>query len=229
MARSVTRNRNAAVYLIEGMNRERFLKLWDRCPIEDEKTDPSQVYDLLVGLYATPWRRYHTAAHLDHCLALFDRVRGKMDDPDAVEMALWFHDAIYDTRAEDNEDRSADLFDAEVGCHADDAFREKVIELILVTSHGDPPWDRDTGFIVDIDLSSFGLPWDDFMEDSSNVRKEYAHLSDSEFHRGQLRFFRHLLTRPSFFSTPYFRHHYEDQARSNLKRKIEGLAERGYA
>jgi len=213
---------------IEGMNRERFLKLWDRCPIQDGKADPCRVYDLLFGLYATPWRRYHTAEHLDHCLALFDRVSEQMDDPDAVEMALWFHDAVYDTRADDNEDRSADLFDAKVGSHADSAFRAKVIELILVTKHGDPPSDRDTGFIVDIDLSSFGLPWDDFMKDSGNVRKEFAHLSDSEFHQGQLKFFRHLLARPSFFATPYFRDHYEGQARSNLKRKIEGLTRLGY-
>ena len=86
----------------------------------------------------------------------------------------------------------------------------------------------DAGFMVDIDLSSFGLPWEQFLDDSNNVRDEYQHLSDTEFYRGQLQFLRHLLDRASFFATAYFREHHEARARANLKRKMEGLAKLGH-
>ena len=212
----------------ESMNRQRFVELWRRCPIGAAAGDASVVFAQIQDYYSEDWRRYHTPAHLEHCLDCLDRVRHLLREPDSVEMALWFHDAIYDTKSDDNEDRSADWFQAAVGCHSEPTFAATVRELILVTKHGDLPSDNDAGFMVDIDLSSFGLPWEQFLDDSNNVRDEYQHLSDADFYRGQLQFLRYLLDRSSFFATPYFRKHYEARARANLKRKMDGLAKLGH-
>ena len=66
-------------------------------------------FEDLVARYAEPHRKYHTLEHLDECLATFANVRALAGRPAEVEVALWFHDAIYDTRSNSNEKQSAAL------------------------------------------------------------------------------------------------------------------------
>jgi len=66
------------------------------------------IFDRLIACYAEPHRRYHTVRHLDECFAKFQELRTEADHPQEIELALWFHDAVYDTRRQDNEARSAD-------------------------------------------------------------------------------------------------------------------------
>ena len=82
------------------------------------------------------------------------------------------------------------------------------------------------GFIVDIDLSSFGLPWDEFVRDSAAVRAEFGHLSDDTFYPRQRDFMRKLLARPSFCYTDFFRERHEARARENIRRTIENIDQR---
>jgi len=65
------------------------------------------LYQDLVARYREPHRRYHTLQHLEECFARFDELRALAEHPRDVELAIWFHDAIYDTRRSDNEARSA--------------------------------------------------------------------------------------------------------------------------
>lgn len=143
-------------------------------------------------------------------------------------MAVWFHDAIYDPRALDNEEKSAQLFARLAGEDFEPAFAREVNELILVTRHNRLPDTKTEKLVVDVDLSSFGLPWEDFTRDSEAVRQEYAHLPDHRFHAYQVKFMCSLLARPSLYGTRYFREHYEASARSNIRRYLESLASLGY-
>jgi predicted metal-dependent HD superfamily phosphohydrolase len=86
-----------------------FVALWQR-NLGDAPGQAEAVYARLVQLYCEPHRHYHTLAHIRHCLREFDQAASLMDHPDAVAMALWFHDAIYVPGAMDNERRSAGLF-----------------------------------------------------------------------------------------------------------------------
>ena len=143
-------------------------------------------------------------------------------------MAVWFHDAIYDPRAPDNEQRSAELFVSLAGGDFEPAFARQVNKLILVTRHDRPPDSKAEKLVVDVDLSSFGLPWADFIRDSEAVRQEYAHLPDDRFHQYQVKFMCSLLARPVLYGTSYFHEHYENAARGNIRRYLESLAALGY-
>jgi predicted metal-dependent HD superfamily phosphohydrolase len=74
----------------------------------------------------------------------------------------------------------------------------------------------DTKYMVDIDLSSFGLPWPDFLRDSNYLREEMGCLSDEVFYQKQFDFQRILLDQPRFFKSDFFYDNYENQARKNL-------------
>ena len=66
-------------------------------------------FDKLIGLYGSMHRHYHDWGHIYECLEVFHRVKTQSIDARAVEAAIWFHDAIYDTHRKDNEEKSADL------------------------------------------------------------------------------------------------------------------------
>ena len=206
------------------MDRQRFEALWSR-RIGD---DAGEVFDRLDALYHEPHRRYHTAAHIEHCLRQFDLAAQRMDEPDAVEMALWFHDAIYEIAAKDNELRSAELFAALARGRGAAQFRSNVHDLIMVTTHLEPPpRTLDGAFMLDIDLSSFGRPWEEFMSDSREVRAELAHLSDAEFASRQRKFLESLAARPVFCLTEFFRDRHEARARRNIERLCARLEAQG--
>lgn len=211
----------------EGLERTRFAALWRRC-VACEPPVANEVYARLADLYAEPHRHYHTLTHIRNCLGEFDRAAALMDDPDAVEMALWFHDAIYVPGALDNEWQSAELFRQwSEGC-ADPAFRRRVGDLIMVTTHREPPGRRDERFIVDIDLSSFGLPWEAFERDGRRIRAEFPDFADDRYYPDHLRFLMALQDRPTVFRTDFFQQRYEQMACENIGRIIAELRARGY-
>ncbi len=212
------------------MDQQRFEKLWARCAIQGDAAaaTASACFTEIDSHYHEPHRHYHRPEHIAHCLRQFDAARSGMEQPDAVELALWYHDAVYHCGADDNESKSAEFFIAHAGSQFTAPVLETVYDLILATSHDQKrPATLDQGFVVDIDLSSFGLPWEHFLSDSKAVRAESSHLSDAEFYPGQSRFFEMLLDREHFCFTEFFRQRHEHQARENLQRYLSQLREKG--
>jgi len=207
------------------VSEQRFVDLWQRCAHREGATveAAAPVYRELLSLYREPQRRYHTPEHIAHCLRQHAIAREAMEDPDAVEMALWFHDAIYAPGAPDNERRSADLFLERTQDTFDEALRRKVDDLIMATDHTRGPRTLDERFIVDIDLSSFGRPWPEFLRDSMAVREEFSYLSDAEFQRMQRPFLERLLARDRFCCTDFFAARHEARARHNIARLLDAM------
>jgi len=209
------------------MTPQRFAALWRRCLADRQAGDGGDVYAQLRGHYGEPHRRYHTPAHIEHCLQQFDLARDQMEGPDAVEMAIWFHDVIYCPGAGDNERRSAEFFAARAAGREGAAFGRCVQELILATGHVDRAASGDQSFLIDIDLSSFGLPWAAFEQDSAAVREEYGFVPDADYFEQRIRFLESLLARPTFFLTAFFRTRYERAARRNITRHLAQIRARG--
>lgn len=195
-----------------------FCALWQRCLIEKQTDDKcADLYQQLIGLYGQNHRVYHTLTHIESCFKIFRDVVDQVENPDALALAIWFHDAIYEIDASDNEQRSADWFMKESNGIFPDRLRNRVYSHIMATLHCGKEIDHPDGQImVDIDLFSFGKPWPEFLQDSQKVRAEKSDVSDQEFYRKQCGFQKFLLRRPRFFQSDYFFRHYESRARQNL-------------
>lgn len=188
------------------------------------RTPPGEaLFRQVMDRYAEPHRSYHTAAHLDECLALLPALRPEAHRPAEVELALWFHDAVYDPRAPDNEHRSAEWARAacrEAGLPAEVAGR--VAELVLATRHDAPPGSTDARVIADVDLAILAAGPDRFDEYERQVRQEYSWVPEPRFRRERRRILEGFLARPRIFHTGSLAPR-EAAARENLRRSIRRL------
>ncbi len=175
----------------------------------------------VLARHAEPQRHYHTQQHLGECLAAFDGARESAERPHEVELALWFHDAVYDVKRHDNEQRSADwaraaLLDA--GVDADAA--QRVHTLVMATRHTAVPEGRDATLLVDIDLSILGAERPRFDEYERQIRQEYAYVPGFLFRRKRREILKGFLDRPAIYGTPHFHDALERRARENLARAL---------
>ena len=185
---------------------------------------PAEWYERLTKAYAEPHRHYHTQQHIAECLTEFDEARHLASHAAAVELALWFHDAVYDPKASDNEEQSAALLKS---CAAEGRMPESVAELAarlaMATKHHEVDLDSDAALMVDVDLSILGQSEERFSEYERQIRKEYRWVPRPIFGPRRAEILERFLARPSIFATEWFRTKYEEHARHNLKASIVNL------
>ena len=130
------------------------------------------LFNRLVECYAEPHRRYHTMQHLQECFAHLERVRSFAEHAGEVELALWFHDAIYDTRKNDNEERSAEWArDSAIAAGLSTDQASRIYQLVMATLHNAVPVGSDAAVLVDIDLAILGAEVERFDEYEIQVRE----------------------------------------------------------
>lgn len=203
------------------MHEARWLEVWRQLGVDAPGTGLLQ---RLAGAWREPQRRYHTLQHLGECLMWFDHAQGAAQRPAEVALALWFHDAVYDVHASDNEARSADWARHEMlaaGAPADSA--ERVHALVMATKHDAPPQGRDAELLIDIDLAILGAARERFDEYERQVRAEYAHVPDAQFWPRRRALLQRFLERDALYATPRMHALLEQPARANLARSIAAI------
>lgn len=204
-----------------GKTESRWLAMWQRLRAAG---DPLPVLRNLETRYAEAQRAYHNLVHIEACLLEFDSVRADLRDPDAVEFALWFHDAIYDPKAADNEEQSAALA-VEVAAYAGlpESFRETVHAFILASKRHVPSGHVDCPWLLDIDLSILGRPDAEFDQYEAGIRLEYSWVPADVFAVKRAEILEGFLKRESIYLTRVIRERYESSARKNLARSLAKL------
>ena len=176
------------------------------------------VYRDLVARYGEPQRAYHTLAHVATCLRWLDEVQPLLARPTEAEWALWFHDAVYDSRRADNEAQSAQLAAGALRAAgvSEDAVG-RVAELIRLTAHATAGLSSDAALVCDIDLTILGAEPAAFAAYDAAIRREYAWVPEDIFRRERARVLAGFLARPRIYHTPYFVDALEQRARANLE------------
>lgn len=194
------------------------MEQWDIAPYVE-------IFHELTAAYREAHRYYHTVAHIEFCLKQFDESSDLAIHPEEVELALWFHDAVYDPHRSDNEHRSAQWandFLTQAG--AEDEKRQRVCEHIMATVHDTVIPEGDGALLIDIDLSILGVESDQYAIFEQNVRNEYRWVPKPLYARKRIEVLRSFLSRVSIYSTQAYLTHYEMRARNNLEAAIKALA-----
>jgi predicted metal-dependent HD superfamily phosphohydrolase len=184
---------------------------------------PPSLFETIAHRYAEPHRAYHDLAHVVACVEAMAPVRRSLADPFAAELALWYHDAVYDPRRSDNEEASAALAAAELAPRLPAPTVARVAAGILATRHPSQPTDADARYVVDADLAILGAEPAAFDGYESAVRREYAFVPDAAFARARRAALEALLARDRIYLTDAFAARFEQRARANLARSIARL------
>ena len=146
----------------------RWRETWEHLGVDA----PPGVIEQLMAAYSEPHRAYHTLEHISECFSQLESSGARAVDAGALELALRFHDAIYDTRAADNEARSAACARHALAELAPRTL-DRIDGLILVTKHEAQPSTPDEALLLDVDLSILGAQRERFDEYERQVRREY--------------------------------------------------------
>jgi predicted metal-dependent HD superfamily phosphohydrolase len=196
--------------------------------LREAGADPAageRVFAELVAAYREPGRFYHNLDHLAEVLAVVASLRGQARDLPAVRLAAWFHDAVYDPRAADNEERSAAWAEGALGeMGISRATGETVRRLILLTkAHAAGPEDADGRILLDADLSILGTPEARYRAYAAAIRKEYAWVPEESYRAGRGRVLRSFLASERIFTTRELFEAREARARRNLQDELTEL------
>lgn len=180
-----------------------------------------ELWSELITRWSEPHRVYHGLAHLSAVLGVVDEFAEHATDPDTVRLAAWYHDAIYDPRRTDNEERSAALAEEQLpGVGVSAARVAGVARLVRLTvSHDPEPADQDGELLCDADLLVLASPPAAYLGYAGAIRAEYAHVSADDFRAGRADVLRSLLDAARLFRLRQLAG-YEDAARRNLAAEL---------
>lgn len=203
------------------MIRARWDRMWQRLSV---RQPPAEALEQILRAYSSPERHYHNLSHLQDCLSIFDQTHHLADHPEEVELAIWFHDAVYDTRRSDNEQRSAEWAEA-VAQQAGlpETILQRVSDSILATRHVDEVTRADAQLLVDVDLSILGREPETFWRYETNIRNEYAWVPEDTYRQERLKILNRFLARPFIYYHHEYRDRFEEPARLNLNEAIARL------
>lgn len=192
-------------------------------PLRGWAVNPSladRTFEEIQGYYAGPGRFYHTLDHVQSVLEIVERLGSSARNLNAVKLATWLHDVVYDSRASDNEDRSADY--AERLCEQLSIPEGRpVAVLVRTTKTHDALGNADAQVLIDADLAILGASEPVYLAYAEKIRQEYAWVPDADYRQGRRRVLQNFLSRPRIF---HLLCHLEEPARHNLSAEIAQLA-----
>jgi predicted metal-dependent HD superfamily phosphohydrolase len=193
---------------------------WDRLAraLDIPPVIGEEVWQTINAAYSEPHRHYHTLRHIESVTAQCESLRRRFRAPDTAQLALLFHDVVYDPARPDNETLSAALLRDRLGDHIDAAVMTSACAMIEATKQHNAGPDPDSNLLLDIDMSILGADWPDYLAYARGVAREYLPVYGAEaYATGRVTLFlTPTLEKPHLFLTEPFAA-LEAPARKNLR------------
>lgn len=198
---------------------------WRKDAARFSASEAPKIFASLIARHSEPQRDYHGLSHLTALLALLNKHAPHIAPGSPNRLAIWWHDAIYDPTAKDNEEQSVVLARADLAkLGASSVLVEDVATIIFATkNHWAGPSLGEHDLFLDADIAILGAPHAIYDAYTAAVRKEYAWAPDDAFRNGRSAFLSKALTWPRLFRTDTFETAYAAQARANIQRELAAL------
>ncbi|BAU63348.1 hypothetical protein STA3757_07120 [Stanieria sp. NIES-3757] len=183
------------------------------------------IFNDLATAYSNSTRYYHNLQHIEQLLTVANLMKDEAKNFSVIELAIWFHDVIYDSQAQDNEVKSAAYAEQVLtSLEIDNCMIQSVKQLILKTQfHQTNLEDYDSQIFLDVDLSILGASQTEYQIYSQAIRQEYSWLSQASYYVGRIKVLESFLARSRIYYTEYLFNRLESQARFNLQQELQQL------
>ena len=182
-------------------------------------------FQMLKERYSEKSRFYHNLSHVKTLLDLLESLDNNAQDHNAIRFSIWFHDVVYDTKANDNEAESARLASQLMSkLHVDVETMEVVNSLILATKdHSGNNLSEDNKLFLDMDLAILGMREEIYKKYSRAIREEYFWVPELIYRRERRKILKSFLAREGIYFTDEMKKRFEEQARKNINGEINSL------
>jgi predicted metal-dependent HD superfamily phosphohydrolase len=190
----------------------------------EDKTLKEKFWNEIVSNYSNKKRHYHNLLHLENLVQQLSAYREIISDWDVILFSVFYHDVIYNTLKQDNEEKSALFAEEKLKIiNAGNEQVEKCKATILATKSHELNKDNDINLFTDADLSILGANWNDYNIYAKQIRQEYSIYPDLIYNPGRKKVLHHFLHMKNIFKTAEFSERLEKQARLNLEKELREL------
>ncbi len=182
-----------------------------------------EIFTHLGSQYKEDSRHYHNWKHIKVMLKELDNYPEKINDRLSIELAIWFHDAIYVPLRKDNESRSAKFFHEQLSPHLPIEKVRKIMAYIEATKNHAKTIDKDLQVLLDLDLAILGQSLTVYQKYSQQIREEFGYVPNFFYKKGRRLVLKSFLDRPVIYQTSFFREQLEKKARENINLELNDL------
>jgi predicted metal-dependent HD superfamily phosphohydrolase len=174
-------------------------------------------------VYSKKSRHYHNLIHLEEMIVLYEIYHSKLQFPDEVLYAIFYHDYVYKVTKKDNEQKSAEYALSILPSNAS-LNKQLVFEMICATQLHQHNETEDINWLIDFDLKILSKDWKSYQIYCEQIRSEYKIYPDFLYKLGRKKALQHFLENDFIYQTPEFRTKYEQTARQNIQLEIQVLS-----
>lgn len=172
--------------------------------------------------YENADRYYHNLVHVYNFIKLFEEHKTAIEKPLLFEVAIWWHDAIYEAKRNDNETRSVQLA---LRCWKNylSTTDLKYIAILISSTEKHLPLieENDVHYFLDMDLSILATANHVYQQYVSYIEKEYTtYYPKVLYNIGRTKAMKSFHSRRQLYFTPFFNENYEFQAKNNIKLEL---------
>lgn len=188
----------------------------------------TELWQQILQHYSEPHRHYHNLAHVAAMFKLGDQYIASLRNPAVVGFAIIYHDIVYNTAQDNNEEQSAAIARDHLSKLTVKASVIDLVEKFILATKTHSITEgfeqgNDLAYFLDFDLSVLGAHWDAYRDYSVNIRKEFSQYPDITYKTGRRHALIRLHKKEDLYFTSPFKDEFSSNARQNLHRELHTL------
>jgi predicted metal-dependent HD superfamily phosphohydrolase len=194
-------------------------------PLVSDKSLIEKLWSEVQSNYSKSNRYYHNLTHLNSLIEQLLPIKSQIEDWQTLTFSVAYHDIVYNTLRQDNEEKSAALaYDRLTRLNFPSIQKDKCKLQILATKQHHLSTNADTNYFIDADLSILGSDNNSYLKYIDQIRKEYRRFPDFLYKPGRRKVLTGFLEMKNIFKTKYFQDKYEKQAKINILDELKSLS-----